>query len=171
MDFVRAECLGGQWFRLLTLIDNFTRECLAIGVGSKIQGTDVVDVLSRVVETRPIAKVIQVDNGREFTSKALDQWAFQNRVQLHFSRPGKPLDNVLIETFNGKLRVECLNLNWFPSLDHVRKAVEEWRLHYNNERPHSALGYLTPREYAAQFKQFAGQPIGTATKLAGASEL
>ena len=116
-------------------------------------GERVAEVLDRIGRGRGLPERIRVDNGTEFTSKRLDQWAYLNGVQLEFSRRGKPTDNGLIESFNGRLRAECLNENWFLSLDDARSKVESWRRHYNGERPHSALGYLAPEEFAASTGQ------------------
>ena len=110
-------------------------------------------ILDWVARERGLPEKIRVDNGSEFTSKVLDQWAYSNNVRLDFSRRGKPTDNGLIEAFNGRLRAECLNENWFMSIDDARQKVEAWRRHYNEERPHSALGNLSPREFAASKAQ------------------
>ena len=108
----------------------------------------VVGVLDRVAAERGLPKTIRVDHGTEFTSKILDQWAYANGVELDFSRPGKPTDNAFIESFNGRVRQECLNENWFLSLEDARQKVENWRQEYNNERPHSALGQMAPAQFA-----------------------
>ncbi len=149
MDFMSDELYNGQRIKLLTLVDNFTRESLAIEVDERLGGHRVVEVLMQVAETRGLPETINLDNGPEFTSRRLDQWAFLSGVKLDFSRPGKPTDNAFIESFNGRFRQECLNENWFLSLEDAREKVETWRLHYNGERPHGALGNLTPMEYAA----------------------
>lgn len=107
----------------------------------------VANVLDRLAAVRGLPRVLVTDNGPEFTGRALSQWAFENGVELHFIRPGKPTENAFIESFNGKLRDECLNENWFYSLAEARRIIEEWRRDYNQVRPHSALGNLTPREY------------------------
>ena len=148
MDFMSDELFDGRRIRLLTLVDNFTRESLAIEVNDRIGGHKVVEVLMQIGKERKLPSTIRVDNGPEFISKALDQWAYLNGVQLDFSRPGKPTDNGLIEAFNGRLRQECLNESWFLSLDDARGKVESWRQQYNKERPHRALGNLAPLEYA-----------------------
>ena len=148
MDFMSDELFDGRRIRLLTLVDNFTRESLAIEVNDRIGGYKVVEVLMQVGKERKLPSTIRVDNGPEFISKALDQWAYLNGVQLDFSRPGKPTDNGLIEAFNGRLREECLNESWFLSLEDAREKVESWRQQYNKERPHRALGNLAPFEYA-----------------------
>ena len=123
-----------------------------------IRGYDVVTVLDRLLKSRGRPKTIQVDNGSEFTSKAMDQWAYFNQVELDFSRPGKPTDNAFIESFNGRLRAECLNQNWFLSLADARDKIEAWRQDYNHVRPHSSLDNLTPQEFARR-----GIPPASAT--------
>ena len=142
------ELYDGRRIRLLTLVDNFTRESLAIEVSDHLGGHRVAEVLMRLGEERNLPKTIRVDNGPEFISKVLDQWAYLNGVELDFSRPGKPTDNAFIEAFNGRLRQECLNESWFLSLEDAREKVEVWRQEYNRQRPHGALGNLTPVEFA-----------------------
>lgn len=153
MDFMADQLFDERRFRLLTIVDDFTRESLAIEVGRRLTGDRVAEVLDRLGRVHGLPRRIRVDNGTEFTSKRLDQWAYLNNVSLVFSRRGKPTDNGLIEAFNGRLRAECLNENWFLSLDDARRKVEAWRRHYNHERPHSALGSLAPREFAASSGQ------------------
>jgi len=147
MDFMSDELYNGQRIRLLTLVDNFTRESLAIEVDGSLGGRRVVEVLMRVVMERGLPEKIRVDNGPEFTSKILDQWAYLNGVELDFIRLGKPTDNAFIESFNGHFRQECLNENWFLSLEDAREKIEEWRQYYNRERPHGSLDNLAPLEY------------------------
>ena len=154
MDFMSDEFFDGRRIRLLTIVDNFTRESLAIPtptcpVAAGIKGEAVVEILQRLMEQHRLPRAIRVGNGPEFTSKRLDQWAYLNGVELDFSRPGKPTDNAFIEAFNGRIRQECLNENWFLSLEDAEEKVETWRRHYNGERPHSALGNLSLREFAA----------------------
>ena len=148
MDFVSDQLYDGRKLRALTLIDAYTRECLAIWVDQGIRGDDVVEVLATVSAQRDMPQRIQVDNGPEFVSKALDRWAYERRVELAFSRPGKPTDNAHIEAFNGRLRQECLNQHWFLSLDDARAKIEAWRVGYNETRPHGAFDWTTPTEYA-----------------------
>lgn len=144
MDFV-SDTLGcGRRFRALTIVDCHSRECLALEVDSSLSGERVVRVLERLKETQGLPEVIQTDNGPEFTGHALDAWAYRNRVKLFFIEPGKPVQNAHIESFNGKLRNECLNLEWFISLREARTVIEQWRTQYNEFRPHSALGNLPP---------------------------
>lgn len=149
MDFMSDELFDGRRIRLLTIVDNYSRESLAIEVDQRIGGGRVVEVLMQLGKERGLPQSIRVDNGPEFTSRRLDQWAYLNSVELDFSRPGKPTDNGLIEAFNGRLRQECLNESWFLSLADAREKVEAWRLDYNTERPHGALGNLAPLEYAS----------------------
>jgi putative transposase len=148
MDFMSDGLYNGQRIRLLTLVDNFTRESPAIEVDEHLGGQAVVETLAQVSAVRGKPKKIRVDNGPEFTSKRLDQWAYLNGVELDFSRPGKPTDNAFIEAFNGRLREECLNQSWFLSLEDAREKVEAWRREYNETRPHGALGKLAPVEFA-----------------------
>ena len=148
MDFMYDELFDGRRIRLLTIVDHFTRECLAIVVGERFPTGDVVKALDHLGASRSLRKTIRVDNGTEFTSKAMDRWAYENGVTLDFSRPGKPTDNALIESFNGSVRAECLNENWFLSLDDAKEKIESWRQDYNEHRPHSALGNLAPKEFA-----------------------
>lgn len=148
MDFVSDNLFNGRRIRALTIVDNFSRECMAIHVDKKISGSSVVQVLERLrlFEGRCPAR-IQVDNGPEFISKVLDKWAYENSVVLDFSRPGKPTDNALIESFNGSFRDECLNTNWFLSVDDAKAKVASWRRDYNSFRPHSSLSNLTPDQF------------------------
>jgi len=148
MDFMSDALYDGQKIKLLTLVDNYTRESLAIEAAWQLGGHGVVATLMQVAEETGLPKSIRIDNGPEFTSKALDQWAYLNGVELDFIRPGKPTDNALIESFNGRFREECLNESWFLSLEDAREKVEEWRQHYNRERPHGSLGNLAPLEFA-----------------------
>jgi putative transposase len=147
MDFMSDELFNGERIRLLTLVDNFTRESLAIEVDRHLGGHRVVEVLQQVRQTRSLPKSIRVDNGPEFISKILDQWAYLNGVELDFSRPGKPADNAFIEAFNGRFREECLNENWFLSPEDAREKVETCRQEYNRHRPHGALDNLSPDEF------------------------
>ena len=148
MDFVSDSLFNGRRIRALTIVDNFSRECLAIHVDYSIKAEKVVGVMQALkCFVGRIPGRIQVDNGSEFISKALDKWAYENKVVLDFSRPGKPTDNAYIESFNGSFRDECLNTHWFLSLDDAREKIETWRRDYNEFRPHSALENMTPEEY------------------------
>jgi transposase InsO family protein len=142
--------------RALTVVDAFTREALAIDVDQGIKGEQVVAAMARISSLRGAPKTIRVDNGPEFISKALDRWAYENGVTLDFGRPGRPTDNAFVESFNGRLRDECLNTHCFLSLAEARTKIEAWRRDYNESRPHTSLGWLTPVEYAAA----SGRPSG-----------
>lgn len=147
MDFLHDSLHNGRKLRFLPIIDTYTKECLRIEVDTSIGGKRVCTVLSQIAALRALPEKIVVDNGPEFISNALDAWAYERGIKLHFIRPGKPVDNAYMESFNGKFRDECLNLNWFMSVGHARAIAEDHRLDYNNERPHSALGDLTPAEF------------------------
>jgi putative transposase len=149
MDFTRDSLASGRKFRTLNLMDGYTREALSIEVDTSLPGLRVVQVLDRVAQERGFPEAIQVDNGPEFISRAVDQWAYAHGVALHFIDPGKPVQNAFMESFNGKFRDECLNQSWHTSLEDARCIIEAWRTDYNTVRPHSSLGYLTPEEYAA----------------------
>jgi putative transposase len=153
MDFVADQLFDGRKFRALTLVDNYSRECLAIYPGQSLKGANVVAVLEELKCKRGIIpKRLQVDNGSEFISKELDRWAYENEVTLDFSRPGKPTDNPFIESFNGSFRDECLNTNWFLSLEDAIEKIDRWRMEYNHFRPHSSLGGKTPNEVLEMYK-------------------
>ncbi|MDQ4121286.1 MAG: IS3 family transposase [Acidobacteriota bacterium] len=154
MDFVSDALFDGRRFRALTLVDNFSRECLEIEIGQSLKGEDVVRVMNRMKLLRgSLPERVKVDNGSEFISKALDKWAYENNVTLEFSRPGKPTDNAFIESFNGSFRDECLNTNWFLSIEDAREKIAAFKEDYNNYRPHSALGNLTPMEAIEKHEQ------------------
>jgi len=157
MDFVADQLVDGRRIRVLTIVDNFTRESLGLYAAQNIKGHDVVDILDSIIAHRGKPARIQVDNGSEFTSRSMDLWAYLNEVELDFSRLGKPTDNPFIESFNGKFRAECLNENWFLSLVDARDKIEQWRDDYNRHRPHSSLGDLTPVEFA-ESRIAGGQP-------------
>lgn len=150
MDFVTDSLMHGRRFRALTLVDVFTRESLAIEVDFSLTGARVARVLDRLAETRGLPEVIQVDNGPEFAGKILDAWAHAHGVRLQFIEPGKPVQNAFIESFNGRLRDECLNQYVFTSLEDAREKIETWRVDYNRNRPHGSLGHMTPEEFARQ---------------------
>lgn len=153
MDFVSDALFDGRRLRALTVVDNYTRESLAIDVGQSLKGEDVVRVLTMIVAERGVPQTIKVDNGSEFISKAMDRWAYEHGVELDFSRPGTPTDNAKVESFNGRFRQECLNEHWFLSLDNARGKIAAWRQYYNESRPHSALQWETPAEFARRARQ------------------
>jgi len=150
MDFTHDALVSGRKFRTLNLMDGYTREALAIEADTSLPGVRVVRVLERLRQERGVPAGIQVDNGPEFVSQVVDQWAYEQGVTLHFIRPGKPTDNGRIESFNGKFRDECLNQFWFVNLLEARERIEAWRQDYNQVRPHSSLGYQTPAEFAGK---------------------
>ena len=147
MDFVSDHLAAGRRFRTLNVVDEFSRVSPGILVEHSISGARVARFLDELALISGLPKTIVVDNGPEFISNALDKWAYAHGVTLHFIKPGTPTQNAFIESFNGSFRNECLNANWFESLDHARDLIEAWRLDYNTERPHSSLGGLTPNEY------------------------
>jgi len=148
LDFVADQLADGRRFRALTVVDVFTRESLAIEVGQSLKGEDVVRVLNRIKAQRGAPKMLFCDNGSEFSSQAMDLWAYQNGVRIDFSRPGKPTDHAHVESFNGTFRQECLNAHWFMTLSEAKEIIEAWRREYNESRPHRALGERTPNEFA-----------------------
>ena len=137
----------GRRFRALAIVDDRSLECPAIEVNTSLGGRRVVDVLEKLAETKGLPEAITMDNGPEFAGRAVDEWAYLNGVELDFSRPGKPTDNAFIEARNGRLREECLNENWFLSLEDAQEKIDAWREEYNRRRPHSALGNLSPEEF------------------------
>ena len=150
MDFVHDRLVNGRKIRTLNVVDMFTRECLWIEVGTSIGGQRVTEVLDFFIHLRGKPQFITTDNGSEFAGRTLDKWAYENKVQLHFIEPGKPVQNAYVESFNGKFRNECLNDHWFYSIDQAIHVINAWRDDYNTARPHSSLGYKTPAEFAAE---------------------
>lgn len=167
MDFVSDALFDGRRFRLLTVVDHFTHECLDIVADQSLRGEHVADAMVRLVAQRGRPAAIKVDNGSEFAGKVMDRWAYENGVELDFSRRGTPTDNALVESFNGRLRQECLNEHWFLSLADARSKIAAWRAFYNEERPHSALEWKTPeefaREYGSQANSQASEKVGFST--------
>ena len=153
MDFVSDVVAAGRRIRTLTVIDAYTRESLALEVDTSITGDRVVRVLEEIVERRGLPEAIQVDNGPEFRGLVLDAWAYERNVELAFIDPGKPAQNAYIESFNGRLRDECLNQHWFANLAEARRLIRDWQEDYNEVRPHSALGNLAPTEYRRFLEQ------------------
>ena len=153
MDFMSDSLCDGRRFRVLTVVDDFTRECVAIEVDTGITGERVIRTLGWLKETRGLPGMLVMDNGPEFTSKAMLKWSKPAGVKLHFIDPGRPVQNAFIESFNGKLRDECLNQHWFVSLEEARRIIKSWRMDYNTTRPHSSLGYMTPDAFRLSFEQ------------------
>ena len=150
MDFVHDALADGRPFRVLTVLDQWSRQSPILEVASSMSGHTVSAALERALAEKETPRSITVDHGTEFMSRALEDWAFAHGVQLDFIRPGKPVENAFIEAFNGRLRDECLNVHQFLSIEDAKAKIEAWRLDYNARRPHSSLGHLTPNEFAAQ---------------------
>jgi putative transposase len=148
MDFVADQLVDGTKIRILTIVDVYTREALCTRVGQRLRGEHVVDVCNRLVASRGAPARVFVDNGSEFSGRLLDLWAYHHGVQIDFSRPGKPTDNCFVETFNGSLRDECLNVHWFETLAEATERIEAWRVEYNESRPHQGLKEMTPAQFA-----------------------
>ena len=151
MDFVSDQLQNGTRFRSLTIVDVYTREAVAIEAGQSLKGDDVVRTLNQLKLERGVPKLLFCDNGTEFTSQAMDLWAYRNNAKIDFSRPGKPTDNAFVESFNGTFRSECLNTHWFADLREAKALIETWRKEYNESRPHASLADRTPSEFASQY--------------------
>ena len=150
MDFVHDILADGRPFRVLTVVDHWSRHSPMLEVGVRMSGETEGQSLDRALNGTPGPRSITVDHGTEFQSRALEEWAYRRGVQLDFIRPGKPVENTFIESFNGRLRDECLNVHQFASLAEAQTIIETWRLDYHQRRPHSSLGHLTPNEFVAQ---------------------
>ncbi len=148
VDFMSDQLADGRRFRVLNVVDDFSRECVGQLVDTSISGARMARFLSEL--GRPLPRTIVCDNGPELTCKAMFFWASDHRVKLHFIQPGKPMQNAFVESFNGRFREGCLNQHWFRSLEHARAQIDRWRRHYNEERPHSSLQFMTPAAFAAQ---------------------
>lgn len=146
-DFVHDACANGQKLKCLTVVDEYTRECLAIDVSGSIRSSRVIDTLNRLMRIHGVPRYLRSDNGPEFVSKALLEWASQESLELALIDPGKPWQNGANESFNGKLRDECLSMEWFRNRLEAKVVIEDWRVHYNDVRPHSSLNYKTPNEF------------------------
>jgi putative transposase len=146
-DFVYDACANGQKIKCLTVVDEYTRECLAIDVSGAIRSSRVIDVLTKLMRVHGMPRYLRSDNGPEFVSKALLEWATKESLQLALIDPGKPWQNGTNESFNGKFRDECLSMEWFRNRLEARVIIEDWRVHYNDVRPHSSLNYQTPNEF------------------------
>lgn len=147
LDFMSDQLSTNRRFRMLNIVDDYSKYCPGQIVGFSIGGERLVRFLDDLAVRGGLPEEIVLDNGPEGTSKAMFEWSERTGVKLCFIEPGKPTQNAFIESFNGRCRDECLNQNWFRSIRHAREAIEEWRIHYNTKRPHSALGYKTPSEF------------------------
>ena len=170
MDFVHDYLTDRRAVRMLNVVDAFTRECLAIEVDTSLSARRVVSVLDRLVWRHGLPESLRVDNGPEFISEMLDRWAARHGVRLDFIQPGKPTQNAHVESFNGRFRDECLSEDRFPTLARARLEIERWRVDYNTQRPHSALGYVTPKMFADQARQKVPPSAGAAAALVGFAE-
>ena len=153
LDFVHDSLSNGRKLRLLTILDVFTKESLKIVVDTSLNGKSVIKALDEIIDERGKPERVLSDNGTEFTSNKVIEWQTEKKVEWEYIEPGKPQQNGNIESFNGKLRDECLNENWFTSLNGAKRLIEKWREHYNSERPHSSLGGQTPLELASLLQQ------------------
>jgi putative transposase len=169
VDFMTDALSSGRRFRTLNIVDDYTREAVAIEVDTSLGGLRVARVLEDLKIERGLPGQIRSDNGPEFTSRALDQWAYEHGIRWHYIQPGRPMENGYVESFNGRLRDECLNENWFGDLAEARETIEAWRQDYNRCRPHSALGYRTPEEFAKSAAAGCGKDasLGNPAKNAG----
>ena len=158
---------SGRRFRTLNIVDDYTRECLAIEVDTSLGGVRVVRVLEELKQRRGLPRQIRSDNGPEFVSRAVDQWAYEQGLQWHTIQPGRPMENGYVESFNGRFRDECLNENWFRDLADAREKIAQWKQDYNEKRPHSSLQYRTPVEFAAQAAGFYRDEVGQEASNAG----
>ena len=168
VDFVSDALSSGRRFRTLNIVDDYTRECLAIEVDTSLGGQRVVRVLEQLKQRRGLPRQIRSDNGPEFVSRAVDQWAYEQGLHWHTIQPGRPMENGYVESFNGRFRDECLNENWFIDLAHAREKIAEWKQEYNERRPHSSLQDRTPVEFAAQSAaSFSRDGVGQEASNAG----
>ena len=153
LDFVMDSLANGRRLKILTVVDDFTKDSVLIEPAHSLTGDDVAELLDRVSQFRGYPEAVRTDQGPEFTCRAFDQWAYEHGVAPLLIQPGKPTQNADIESFNGKLRDECLNEHWFRNLAHAKKVIAAWRRDYNEQRPHSSLNYLTPAEFAVNQRQ------------------
>jgi putative transposase len=158
-DFVFDACANGQQIKCLTIVDEFTRECLAIDVASSIRSKRVIELLTQLISTHGAPRYLRSDNGPEFVSRAILEWLAETGIETALIDPGKPWQNGADESFNGKFRDECLSLEWFRSRAEARVVIENWRRHYNAVRPHSSLAYLTPNEFKQQHQPLPNRAV------------
>ena len=165
MDFVQDSLWSGRKFKILPIIDIFSKENLALEIDFSINGLRVTRVLDWLILTRGCPEAITIDNGPEFAGQAMDAWAYQHGVKLNFITPGKPIENAFIESFNGRLRHECLNQHYFATLQEAKEIAEKWRINYNTFRPHSSLKGQTPDAFTKAWKEENQQPNNQETLL------
>lgn len=151
MDFLQGSFWNSRRFKTLTVVDVFSKECPVIEVDTSLTGQRVVRVLESLAENRGMPEAITVDNGPEFISNVLDEWAYRRKIKLDFITPGRPVENPYVESFNGKFRDECINQNYFLNLQEAKENIENWRIEYNTFRPHSSLKDLTPQEFLNKY--------------------
>jgi putative transposase len=150
IDLMSDQMADGQRFRILTVVDHFSRECIVLNVGRSMPSAVITAALDHAIWAHGKPEMITADNGTEFTCSHFDRWAYERGIKLNFIAPGKPSENGIIESFNGKFRDECLNLHWFRSLSEAQRLALEWRDEYNERRPHSSLRNLTPKEFVKE---------------------
>lgn len=150
LDFVSDQLGNGRRFRVLNIVDDYSRVCVGQLIDFSISGAYMSRYLDQLAETRGLPRTLVLDNGPEMTSKAMFFWSQRQKVKLHFIQPGKPTQNAFVESFNGRFRDNCLNQQWFSDIDDAREIIDAWRRHYNEERPHSSLGYLPPKTFELQ---------------------
>jgi putative transposase len=158
LDFVSDGLASGRTMRVLTVVDNFTRECLALEVDTSFASERVTRVLDAAIDQRGRPKALRMDNGPELTSRHFLAWCMERKITTNYIQPGKPVQNSHIESFNGRFRDECLNASWFRNLFEARHRIANWREDYNGARPHSGLAYRTPGEFAAQWQRPSSSP-------------
>jgi putative transposase len=163
-DFVFDHAANGQQIKCLTVVDEGVHECLAIDVAGSLRSRRVIEVLAQLVSTHGCPKVLRSDNGPEFVSKALLSWIASEKIDSALIEPGKPWQNGTCESFNGKFRDECLSVEWFRSREEARVLIEQWRRHYNEDRPHSSIGNMTPAAYRAKLAAGAIEPMPQASR-------
>jgi putative transposase len=159
-DFIHDFCANGQKLKCLTIVDEFTREALAIDVAGSIRSKRVIEVLARLISVRGAPRYLRSDNGPEFVSAAIMKWMLDEGIETAYIAPGKPWQNGTDESFNGRFRDECLSMEWFRNRQEASVVIESWRQHFNEVRPHSSLGYLTPKEFMLRHSGANHQPLG-----------
>ncbi len=167
LDFVHDAVDCGRAIRVLSVVDAYTRECLALEVDTSFASRRVTRVLDTIVSERGLPQAIRCDNGPELTSRHFLAWCVERQIELVHIQPGKPTQNAYVESFHGRLREECLNVSWFQNLFDARRKIAAWRKDYNEERPHSSLGYQTPKEFAEQAASFYRTEVGQEASNAG----